>query len=124
MFHQKVVRRLRALKKKKITDQDIIAILDLAEFDDFDFEITDELLEDIMSTYNMPVDHEKEALVEANRIFNQSVKGIQAAAEADDDEDDDWEPVSQVNAKAKDDWEKIQNKLDMLKSRYEDMTSR
>ena len=120
MIVDKAVRILRR-HKKKITEKDIIDVLDGEDFDEYEFEISDELIEAIMSKYNMPIDYEQEALREANRIFNQSVKGI--VQDSNSDEEDDWEPSVSTDSKSKQDWDHIQDKLDMIKQRYDQMTN-
>jgi hypothetical protein len=119
MIVDKAVRILRCIKKK-ITEIDIIDVLDGEDFDDYEFEITDELIEAIMSKYNMPIDYEQEALREANRIFNQNVKGI--VQESNSSDEDDWEPSVSTDPKIKQEWDCIQDKLDIIKQRYDQMT--
>jgi hypothetical protein len=119
MIASKAVRVLKT-QCKKPTDKDIIHVLDNLDTDE-DFEITDELIEEIKTLFNAPIDHEKEALKEANRRFNQNVKGI-ITQELDDD-DDDWVPSAPVDEDAKKKWDEIQDKLDVIKNRYEEMTS-
>ena len=119
MIVDKAVRILRCIKKK-ITEIDIIDVLDGEDFDDYEFEITDELIEAIMSKYNMPIDYEQEALREANRIFNQNVKGI--VKESNSSDEDVWEPSVSTDPKIKQEWDCIQDKLDIIKQRYDQMT--
>jgi len=121
MFYQKAVSRLRSLNKKKIVEKDIIDVLEHTDFDDFEFEITDELIDDIISMYNLPIDYEEEALREATRKFNHSVKGIVEGG--DDADEDDWIPSVPVNDAAEKNWEEIQDKLDKIDTKYKEMTS-
>ena len=70
----------------------------------------------------MPIDYEQEALREANRIFNQNVKGI--VQETQDGDEDDWQPSVSTSLSTQCEWEQIQDKLDIINQRYEQMTSR
>ncbi len=91
-------------------------MLDGEDFDDYEFEITDELID------AMPIDYEQEALREANRIFNQNVKGI--VQETNDCAEDDWQPSVSTSSSTQSEWERIQDKLDIINQRYEQMTFR
>ena len=101
-------------------------IIAFAGIDD-DFEITDEIIDEILAAYKKPpdpVDEEKLSLQLANKRFNQNVKGIIDITKDDDvDEDDDWVPSVAIDTKTKLEWEKIQDKLDKIKNKFEEMTS-
>ncbi len=117
MIAQLAVRILRSSRKTRPTDKDIIDVLDNLDTDE-DFEISDELIEQVRILFNAPIDYEKEALKEANRKFNQNVKGIITQELYDDD---DWVPSAPIDEDAKK-WEEIQDKLDVIKNRFEEMT--
>jgi hypothetical protein len=112
-------------KGKKISTEIIINALDNLDCPD-DFEITDELIARIAVLYKQfkqpvkVVDAEKESLRLANKKFNENVKGI---IETTVDDDDDWVPISNSDNKTKQDWEAIQNKLDLINNKFEEMTS-
>jgi len=99
-------------------------VLDGEDFDDYEFEITDELIDAILSKYNMPIDYEQEALREANRIFNQNVKGIVQETNDSAEDEDDWQPSVSTSSSTQSEWERIQDKLDIINQRYEQMTFR
>ncbi len=110
-------------KNKKISSKDIIEVLDTMDGIDDEFEITDEIIDTILILYKEPpkvTDEEARSLREANKKFNQNVKGIIDIKL--EDEEDDWIPISKVNDKTKQEWNKIQDKLDKIKTRFEEMT--
>ena len=115
MYATQAVRILKS-RSKKCTEKDIIHVLDNLETDE-DFEITDELIEEIKTLFDAPVDYEKEALKEANKKFNKNVKGIIDEI----NEDDNWEPSVPVDTAAREEWERIQDKLDIINNRYQEM---
>ncbi len=114
-------------KNKKISSETVIKVLDNMDGIDDDFEITDEIIDEILAAYKKPpdpVDEEKLSLQLANKRFNQNVKGIIDITKDDDvDEDDDWVPSVAIDTKTQLEWEKIQDKLDKIKNKFEEMTS-
>jgi hypothetical protein len=114
-------------KNKKITSANIIQVLDNMDGIDDDFEITDEIIDTIFILYKKPpdpVDEETQSLRLANKKFNQNVKGIiDLSSKEDETNDDDWEPTYKMDSKVKLEWDIIQDKLDKIKNKFEEMTT-
>lgn len=123
--------RLRNVhKNNKITTEmiinAIIYTLDFLEIDE-NYEIEDDLILIVEEKYNLIPDQEKESLRQANKMYNKIVSGstgisIPVSCNSSNLEED-WQPTnySKSYEKKKADWEDIQDRIDNIRNKYEQM---
>lgn len=131
---QSVCRLRNVHKNRKVTSEIIIdAIIYTLDYLDVneDYEIEDELILLIEEKYNLPPDQEKESLRQANNMFNKIVSGVlipnnikqNISFGCNEEIEEDWKPKSYSKSyeKKKKDWDEIQDRIDLIKNRYECM---
>jgi len=117
-------------KNNKITTEmiinAIIYTLDFLEIDE-NYEIEDDLILIVEEKYNLIPDQEKESLRQANKMYNKIVSGstgisIPVSCNSSNLEED-WQPTnySKSYEKKKADWEDIQDRIDNIRNKYEQM---